>query len=52
MIDEVHQQFINAVRSGRGDRLSGNESEIFSGLLWSGETARALAWWTGSEVPS
>ncbi len=42
MIDEVHQQFINAVRSGRGDRLSGNESEIFSGLLWSGETALAL----------
>ena len=42
MIDEVHQQFINAVRSGRGDRLSSNESEIFSGLLWSGETALAL----------
>ena len=42
MIDEVHQQFINAVRSGRGDRLSSNDSEIFSGLLWSGETALAL----------
>ena len=41
MLDEVHQQFIDAVKTGRGDRLSSNE-EIFSGLFWSGERAREL----------
>ncbi|TVO68883.1 signal peptide peptidase SppA [Sedimenticola selenatireducens] len=36
MLDQVHQQFINEVKEGRGDRLKPNE-KIFSGLFWSGE---------------
>ena len=41
MLGEIHQQFIDAVREGRGDRLSGNE-EIFSGLMWTGEKSVEL----------
>ena len=37
MLDEVHQQFINVVRQGRGNRLK-ETPETFSGLFWSGET--------------
>jgi len=36
MLDEIHQQFIQVVRDGRGDRLKENP-EIFSGLFWSGQ---------------
>ncbi len=35
LLDEVHQQFIEAVRTGRGDRLIESE-EMFSGLVWTG----------------
>ncbi len=35
MLDEIHQQFITAVRNGRGKRLK-ETPEIFSGLIWSG----------------
>lgn len=38
MLDEVHQQFIEAVRKGRGDRLK-ETPETFSGLFWSGAKA-------------
>ncbi|MDR3054920.1 MAG: S49 family peptidase [Zoogloeaceae bacterium] len=38
MLDEVHQQFITAVRNGRGDRLK-ETPEMFSGLFWSGATS-------------
>ncbi len=41
MLGEIHQQFIDAVKEGRGDRLSGNE-EIFSGLMWTGEKSVEL----------
>jgi len=41
VLDELHQQFIAAVKEGRGDRLEGGE-EIFSGLFWSGQQALAL----------
>lgn len=41
MLGEIHQQFIDAVRRGRGDRLSSDES-IFSGLVWTGERSVAL----------
>ena len=35
MLGEIHQQFIDVVRKGRGKRL--NETpEMFSGLMWSG----------------
>lgn len=38
MLNEVHQQFIDVVRSGRGDRLK-ETPETFSGLFWSGAKA-------------
>lgn len=38
LLDEIHQQFIEAVRQGRGDRLI-DETKIFSGLFWTGEQA-------------
>ena len=41
MLDEVHQHFITAVKTGRGDRLQEGE-ELFNGLVWSGERALQL----------
>lgn len=41
MLDVVHQEFINVVKSGRGDRLVENP-DIFSGLFWSGRQAKDL----------
>ncbi|MDO6388277.1 MULTISPECIES: S49 family peptidase [unclassified Uliginosibacterium] len=35
MLAEVHQQFIDVVRAGRGKRLK-ESPEMFSGLFWSG----------------
>jgi len=35
MLDEVHQQFIEVVKAGRGERLK-DSGEIFSGLVWTG----------------
>ncbi len=36
MLSEVHAQFIQAVKDGRGDRLQAND-DIFSGLIWTAE---------------
>jgi protease-4 len=36
MLTEIHQQFIDAVREGRGERLSDNQ-DIFTGLFWTGQ---------------
>lgn len=41
MLNEVHQQFIQVVRQGRGKRLK-ETPEMFSGLFWSGEKSVAL----------
>jgi protease-4 len=41
MLDEIHGQFIDAVKQGRGDALKPNK-EIFSGLFWSGTKAMEL----------
>jgi protease-4 len=41
MLDEIHQQFIAAVKVGRGDRLKGDD-KLFSGLFWSGEESVKL----------
>ena len=41
MLNVVHQQFIDTVKEGRGERLVENP-DIFSGLFWSGETAKTL----------
>ncbi|MDY7579222.1 S49 family peptidase [Herbaspirillum sp. RTI4] len=38
MLNEIHQQFIDVVRKGRGQRLK-ETPEIFSGLFWSGAKA-------------
>ena len=35
VLNEIHQQFIEVVRVGRGDRLV-DQGQIFSGLIWSG----------------
>ena len=35
MLGEIHQQFIDVVRKGRGKRLK-ESPDIFSGLMWSG----------------
>jgi protease IV len=41
MVDEIHRQFIDVVRRGRGDRLSQDPS-VFSGLVWTGERSIQL----------
>jgi protease-4 len=38
MLDEVHKQFIDVVRAGRGKRLK-ESPELFSGLFWTGQQA-------------
>lgn len=35
MLGDIHQQFVQIVRQGRGDRLK-ETPELFSGLIWSG----------------
>ncbi|MGB0663259.1 MAG: S49 family peptidase [Pontibacterium sp.] len=37
----THQQFIDAVRKGRGERLS-NDEDLFTGMVWNGEQALTL----------
>lgn len=41
MLDNIHRQFIKAVKDGRGDRLADNP-DIFSGLVWSGDKSQEL----------
>ena len=41
MLEEIHGQFIGVVRQGRGKRLK-ETPEMFSGLVWSGETSIRL----------
>jgi len=41
MIDQIHQQFIQVVRQGRGERLK-ETPETFSGLFWNGDEAVAM----------
>ncbi|HEY4665122.1 MAG TPA: S49 family peptidase [Comamonas sp.] len=41
MLDQIHTQFIEVVRAGRGDRLKENE-DTFSGLFWTGQQAVEL----------
>ncbi len=35
LLNEVHQQFIEAVKKGRGDRLA-DHPDLFTGLVWTG----------------
>jgi protease-4 len=41
MLDQIHQQFIQVVRDGRGKRLK-ETPELFSGLFWTGQQAIEL----------
>lgn len=41
LLNQVHQQFIQAVKLGRGVRLK-ETPDLFSGLVWSGEEAKKL----------
>jgi len=41
VLENTHQQFISAVKQGRGDRLA-DDDRLFSGLVWSGEQALEL----------
>ena len=41
LLDQIHKQFIQVVREGRGKRLK-ETPELFSGLFWSGEQAVSL----------
>ncbi len=38
MLERVHQQFIEAVKTGRGERLKPRD-DLFTGLIWTGEEA-------------
>lgn len=41
VLQQTHQQFVDRVKQGRGDRLVEDE-QVFSGLIWSGEQALEL----------
>ena len=41
MLEKIHQQFIETVKRGRGDRLAA-DPQIFSGLFWTGEESVTL----------
>lgn len=41
LLDQVHRQFIDRVKQGRGDKLA-TDSRLFSGLIWTGEEAKEL----------
>lgn len=50
LLDELHHNFIAAVKQGRGQRLS-NDDELFSGLFWTGTKAKALGLIDGIATP-
>jgi protease IV len=41
LLEELHRQFIDVVRNGRGARLKDHD-ELFSGLIWTGEESIAM----------
>lgn len=41
LLDDIHQQFIDVVKEGRGDKLT-TDTNLFSGLFWTGEQALEL----------
>jgi len=42
MLAIVHQQFIDAVKKGRGKRLKLDTPGLFSGEFWTGQTAKSI----------
>jgi protease IV len=41
LLTDIHQQFVDVVKKGRGDKLI-NDEKIFSGLIWTGEQSIEL----------
>lgn len=41
-LDFTHAAFIQAVKSGRGERLTPGDTDLFSGLVWVGADAKRL----------
>jgi protease-4 len=41
MLDQIHKQFIDSVKAGRGKRLK-DTPELFTGLFWTGQQAVEL----------
>ncbi|ANB02819.1 S49 family peptidase [Ectothiorhodospira sp. BSL-9] len=41
MLDGIHNQFVETVKAGRGDRLA-DDPDIFTGLVWTGEQSLEL----------
>ncbi len=41
MLQEIHQQFIDTVKEGRGDALK-KDKDLFSGMFWTGAKAKEL----------
>lgn len=41
MLNDIHQEFIQAVKNGRGDRLK-QHPDLFSGLIWAGSQSIQL----------
>lgn len=50
LLDTLHDNFINAVKMGRGTKLSDNK-ELFSGLFWTGDQALQLGLIDGIATP-
>ena len=51
MLDGIHEQFIEAVRAGRGERLDTEDETLFSGRIWTGEQGIALGLADGLGTP-
>ena len=41
LLDDIHRQFIDVVKAGRGDKLK-DDPDLFSGYVWTGEQAITL----------
>ena len=41
LLGSIHQQFIDAVKDGRGDRLK-DDPDLYSGLVWTGEDSISM----------
>jgi protease-4 len=41
LLESIHKQFINSVKTGRGDRLKDDPS-LFTGLVWTGEESLSM----------
>jgi protease-4 len=37
LLNDLHETFIEAVKTGRGEKLKGDDEVLFSGLFWDGE---------------